>query len=225
MSVSDVIKKSFIENFSSADVKTMDVLFVLGMTVLLALYIFFVYRIITRKSFYNKNFNIGLPIIAVITAAIIMTIQSSIVVSLGMVGALSIVRFRTAVKDPLDLIFMFWAIAIGIMCGAGLQEIALVASAIITLLLWVLSLIPIAKVPLILVIQATYDKTIQAKIIQTVSSHTKFYKIKSKNISRNQLNIIIELRLKNDNTLLDEINQITNVDYVSLIDHDGETTF
>lgn len=225
MSVSDVIKKSFIENFSSADVKTSDVLFVLGMTVLIALYIFFVYRLLTRKNFYNKNFNIGLPIIAVITAAIIMTIQSSIVVSLGMVGALSIVRFRTAVKDPLDLIFMFWAIAVGIMCGAGLQEIALVASAIVTILLWGLSLLPVAKTPLILVVQAVYDETQQEKILGIVSNYTKYYKVKSKNVSKNQLNMIVELRIKDDGSLLREVNKLDDVNYVALIDHEGETTF
>ena len=225
MNINDVIKQSFIENFSSADVKTRDVIFVLGMTMLIALYIFFIYRMLTRKDFYNKNFNIGLPVIAVITAAIIMTIQSSIVVSLGMVGALSIVRFRTAVKDPLDLIFMFWAIAVGIMCGAGLQEIALVSSAIVTILLWGLTLIPVAKTPLILVVQAVYEEKQQEQILEVVKKYTKFYKVKSKNISRKQLNMIIEIRLKDDGSLLEEVNKLNGMEYVSLIDHQGETMF
>jgi len=224
VNINDVIKQSFIENFSSADVKTRDVIFVLGITVLIALYIFFVYRILTRKDFYNKNFNIGLPVIAVITAAIIMTIQSSIVVSLGMVGALSIVRFRTAVKDPLDLIFMFLAIAVGIMCGAGLQEIAIVASAIVTVLLWGLTLLPIAKIPLILVIQATYKQKQQEQIMEVIKKYTKYYKVKSKNISRKQLNMIIELRIKEEEGLLEEISELDGIEYVSLIDHQGETT-
>lgn len=225
MNFDDIIKRSFIENFSSTDVKTTDVIFTLGITVFIAIYIFCVYRILTRKSFYNKNFNIGLPVIAVITAAIILTIQSSIVVSLGMVGALSIVRFRTAIKDPLDLVFMFWAIAVGIMCGAGLQEIALVSSAIVTVLIWGLSLIPVAKTPLILVVQSVYEDAQQEKILEVIGKYTKYYKVKSKNISKGQLNMIVELRIKEDGNLLKEVNQLKGIEYVSLIDHEGETTF
>lgn len=73
----------------------------------------------TRKTFYSKNFNTSLAVVAVVTAAIILTVQSNIVISLGMVGALSIVRFRTAIKEPMDLAFMFWSISVGIICGAG----------------------------------------------------------------------------------------------------------
>ena len=112
MSIQDTFKKSFLTNFNTGDINSQDVLVTLLITLVLALYIFFIYRIISRKTFYNKNFNVSLAALAMITAAIIITIQSSIVVSLGMVGALSIVRFRTAIKEPMDIAFLFWAMGL-----------------------------------------------------------------------------------------------------------------
>ena len=96
--------------------------------VAVAAYIYAVYKYVNRRAFVNRNFTLSLIALSVITAAIILTIQSNIVVSLGMVGALSIIRFRTAVKDPLDLVFLFWSIGAGIMCGAGFALIAVISS-------------------------------------------------------------------------------------------------
>ena len=117
MSFKDVFKKSFLEGFTRYDATPENILIVFAISSFFALYIFFAYRILTRRTFYSKSFNISLPALVLITAGIILTIQSSVVVSLGMVGALSIVRFRTAVKDPMDLVFLFWAISTGIICG------------------------------------------------------------------------------------------------------------
>ena len=124
MSYKDIFKNSFLNGYASSAIDTKTILIGLGITAVLGIFIFFIYRAITRKTFYNKTFNLSLPAMAIITAAIILTIQSNIVLSLGMVGALSIVRFRTAVKDPLDLVFLYWAISIGIICGAGLSLIS-----------------------------------------------------------------------------------------------------
>lgn len=101
----DVFKKSFIEGFSRYDMTPENILIVFAISAIFSVYIFIAYRILTRKTFYSKNFNISLAIINLITAGIILTMQSNVVVSLGMVGALSIVRFRNAVKDPMDLVF------------------------------------------------------------------------------------------------------------------------
>ena len=161
---------------------------------------------------------------ALITAAIIITIQSSIVVSLGMVGALSIVRFRTAIKDPLDLVFLFWAIAVGIICGVGLYNVAGVVSIIVTILIFVLDMIPVAKVPMILVVRTAYHD-MQEDIIGVVAEASSYYKVKSRNITGNQLNMIIELRTKEESTLLDNIWNLEGVEYASLLDHDGEVTY
>ena len=126
MSIQDVLKKSFLQGFQNTNLSMKTVALLLVAAGVLGIYLFFVYRIMTANTFYSKNFNVSLIMMCVITTAIIVTIQSSVVVSLGMVGALSIVRFRTAVKDPLDLIFMFWSISIGIICGAGMLFFELV---------------------------------------------------------------------------------------------------
>lgn len=107
ISFKDIFKKSFIQGFSRYDNSPVNVLIVFGIACIFSIYIFLVYRFLTRKTFYSKSFNIALPALTLITTGVILTIQSSIVVSLGMVGALSIVRFRTAVKDPMDLVFLF----------------------------------------------------------------------------------------------------------------------
>ena len=117
MSFKDIFKKSFLEGFATGELTGRVILAALGIAAVLALYIFFVYRVMTRKTFYSKNFGIALVGVALITAALILTMQSSVVISLGMVGALSIVRFRTAIKDPRDTTYIFWAIAVGVCCG------------------------------------------------------------------------------------------------------------
>ena len=122
VSFSDIFKKSFLDGFTSIDINIYTAASAMMITSFIAFYIFIVYRLVTRKTFYSKTFNIAIAVISVITAGVIITIQSSIVVSLGMVGALSIVRFRTAVKDPMDLVFLFWSIVVGIICGVGLAE-------------------------------------------------------------------------------------------------------
>ncbi len=154
MSFKDIFKKSFLEGFASTEITTLTVVTALGVACLLALYIFFVYRVVTRKTFYSKNFNITLAGVTVITASLILTMQSSVVLSLGMVGALSIVRFRTAIKEPMDLMFLFWSISVGIICGAGLAQVAVILSVVMTLGILILDRLPVARAPMIFVVNA-----------------------------------------------------------------------
>lgn len=224
MSIKDVLKKSFVSSISMAELSVSEILMVLGVTLLLALYIFFIYRIFTRKNFYNKSFNISLAATALITAAVIITIQSSIVISLGMVGALSIVRFRTAVKDPLDLVFMFWSLAVGIICGTGLFDIAAILSIAVTAMIFVLDKIPVMQTPMILMVQAMYCD-MENDLQDIVSQYTKYYKVKSRNITPERTSIVMELRVKDGGALVQSIGALEGILYVSMIDHDGEVTF
>ena len=155
MSFKDIFKESFLSGYASMEITARVVAVSLLTTCLLALYIFLAYRVVTRKTFYSQSFGIALAGIAVITAAVILTIQSSIVVSLGMVGALSIVRFRTAIKDPMDLMFLFWSISVGIICGAGLSYIAAVLSLVLTAGILLLNKLPLVRAPMILVVNAS----------------------------------------------------------------------
>ena len=224
MNFSEIFKKSFMAGFATADISTKSVLVTLGLTCVLALYIFFVYRMVTRKTFYRQSFNVALAIIAVIVATIVLAIQSNIVVSLGMVGALSIVRFRTAIKDPMDLVFLFWSIAVGIVVGAGLPGIALIASALITIGIILFELIPLSKAPMLLIINA--DSSVKREdILRCIKDNVSFYSVKSQTYESEKLDMIVEVRVKDDGTLLEAVNALGGIKRCSLVNHDGEVTF
>lgn len=221
MSYSDIIKKSVLEGFSYADFSTTKMAVTLGLTFLIAVYIFFVYRFITRNTFYNKNFNITMAIISVVTAGIVIAMQSNFVISLGMVGALSIVRFRTAIKEPMDLLFLFWSIGTGIVCGAGLYELAIVIALVVTFGLLVLQLVPVMASPMLLVIKLNnIDK--EETVLSTVKQSTQKYKIDSKSITNGRENLIMEIRSKDYSSLTNEISKIEGVVSVTLMHHEGE---
>lgn len=224
MNISDIFKKSFISGFEAADINVYTALVAMLMAGALALYIFFVYRVLTRKTFYSKSFGVSLAGICVITSGIILTIQSSIVVSLGMVGALSIVRFRTAIKDPMDLMFLFWSIAAGIICGVGLAEIALILSLLLTVGVIVLDKLPVAKAPLLLVVNATCTDA-EETIVETVKKYAKYSVVKSRNMTKTSLDLVVELRTCEGSALIKELLALDLVASAGLMSHDGETTF
>ena len=224
MGFKDVFKKSFLEGFTSMDITTAKIVATLFVSALLELYVFAIYRLVTRKVFYSKNFNISLAAMSIITAAIILAMQSNLVISLGMVGALSIVRFRTAIKDPMDLVFMFWSISIGIICGAGLYEVALVTSVAVTVFILVLDMIPVSKAPMMLVINSSQMDGEQ-QILDIVGKYSKSYKVKSRNLSKGRLDMVVELRVKDESALVSEVAALEGMIGASLIAHDGEVTF
>ena len=155
MELVSMFKKALIEGYATDKIGLGTILICFVFTMAISLYICGVYKLITKKSFYNKSFSLSLLIIALITSAIILTIQSNIVVSLGMVGALSIVRFRTAIKDPMDLAFLFWAISAGIICGAGFALIAVVVSLIVTVVIALFEVKNEPKGSMLLVVNAS----------------------------------------------------------------------
>ena len=225
MSFSDIFKKSFLQGYSTIELTTKGIIVALCFSLVLGVYIFFCYRFLTRRTFYSKNFNISLVCMSLITTAIILTIQSSVVVSLGMVGALSIVRFRTAIKEPMDLVFLYWAISVGIICGAGLSEIAIILSVVVTIAVLILNVIPLGRAPMILVISAENDKETNKAIRQIVRKYSRFYSEKSRNISGGQLNLVMELSVAGGSDLTAELSLLRTVHSVSLLTHDGEVTF
>ena len=225
MNFKSIFKNSFLEAFAQNEVSAGEVTVILLSTCVIALYIFLVYRMITRKTFYSKNFNISLAALSLITAIVILTVQSNIVLSLGMVGALSIVRFRTAIKDPMDLVFLFWAISVGIACGAGMREIAVIGPLVLTALIFVLDRLPMAKAAMILVISAQAGKERTEQITELVKKHSKYYKVKSRNITGEQLDMVMELWSSKEEELTEELAALPGIHSVSLLSHDGEVTF
>ncbi len=223
MSVRDVIKNSFLNQINT-DISTTDVLVVLLATAILGVYLFFIYRMVCKKAFYSKSFAISLVVIALVTSIIIITIQSSVVISLGIVGALSIVRFRTSIKDPMDLAFLFWAISIGIICGANLYEIALEGSLVITFVMLLLYTVPNVQPAHLLLINAT-DLMAEAEINEILKGSTRYYKVKSRNITSIGIDMIIELKSKDEAELIKNISELEKVESVTLMEHDGEITY
>lgn len=223
MGVREIIKKSVLELYNG-EIDLKKIILVVGVTAVLAVYLFAVYQIVTRKTFYSRNFNISLVALAVITAGIILTIQTSIVVSLGMVGALSIVRFRTAVKEPMDLIFLFWSISIGIICGAGLFEVAVIISLVVTVLIFMLDQVPVSRAPLILIINADQFECKEA-VDGVLKETCRWFRIKSRNVSEDQTDMVYEIRTAKEDECLKAVRGIKGIRAVSMINHDGETTF
>lgn len=227
MTFSDVFKKSFLEGYANIELGTTSIVVAMIFALVLGLYIFFCYRIMTRRTFYSRNFNISLVCVALVTSAIILTIQSSVVVSLGMVGALSIVRFRTAIKEPMDLIFLYWSISVGIICGAGLSEIAIILSLVMTAVIFALQHIPMGNMPMILVINAVNDPHTSDRIDRIVRDRSRARTEKSHSITAGQLNLVYELRIDSSegSRLTQELSAVPGVTNVSLLSHDGEATF
>lgn len=224
MSFKDVLKKSFLEGFTSAELSTTSIVMALAVTAAIAIYIFAVYRLMTRNSFYSKSFNISLVALAVITASIILTIQSSVVISLGMVGALSIVRFRTAVKEPQDLVFLFWSISTGIICGARLYEVAVFTAILVTIVLLLLELLPNKSESMVLIVNAEECDAEEA-IMSIVNKYAGSPHVKSRTVHANGCDMIVELRTKDGAGLVKEISALEKVGNVSLLSHDGEVTY
>ena len=224
MSIGDIFKLAFWEGYASAELTPVTVAVCLAVAGLLGIYIFFAYRLLCRKAFFSKNFSIALIAVAEITAAIILTVQSNVVVTLGMVGALSIVRFRTAVKDPLDLIFLFWAIAVGVICGTGVALIAVALTLVLSILLWIFNALPIAKAPVLMLVSSS-DLNAEAKVLETASKHSKTAVVKSRSLTPERLDLIVELRAADEAALTAAVLALPGTLSCSVVAHDGEVTF
>ena len=220
MSFKDIFKKSFLEGFTAMDISTSKILATLAMVVILSLYIFCIYRVVTRKTFYSKTFNISLAAIAIITASIILAMQSNLVISLGMVGALSIVRYRTAIKDPMDLLYLFWSISVGITLGAGLYVLAIATMLIMVAVVHLFY--NRRKKGTIFILVAHYESELAGDEILRILNKMK-HQLKSKTIRGELTELTIELVCRNNNTLfMEQIQAVEGVRDVSLIQYNGE---
>ena len=224
MSIKDAIKKSVLQEFTDPAVTMGDIAASLGMAAVLALYIYLIYKLVTRSAFYSRDFNKSLAMLPVITAGILLAMQSSFVISLGSVGALSIVRFRNAVKDPMDLVFLFWSISIGIVCGAKLYALAVLLSLVLTVLVFVLDLIPAAKSPMLLVMNGS-DANVEAALQPILKQQAKAAHVKSRNLTTAGIDLIVELRPNDPAALVQACAALPGVQSVSLLDHDGQSRY
>lgn len=195
----DIIKQSVLNNFS-ADMSPVSILISLVISLILGIYIFLVYRQTVNNEFYSKDFNKTLTLMGVVTSAIVLAIQSNLVISLGMVGALSIIRFRTAIKNPIDLFFMYWSIGTGIICGAGLYLLACVVCITVTLAVFIIERIESPTSLGLLVLHCSSIENSE-KAIAVVKEYSEFCRIKNKTIRKDNVEVILEIKSKKESEL------------------------
>lgn len=223
MSVKDIIKNSVYESFDGGTgMPARTVILILFAAFLLGNYIFLVYKISSKSTFYSKDLNITMAGMPVIVASIMIAMQSNLLVSLGMVGALSIVRFRNAVKNPIDLLYLFWAVSGGIIVGVGLFALALVSSVIMTLLLFATDKIPSAKAPELLVLRGEQGRMDYDTLYDAIRKYCKSYKEKARSMRNKETELIIEIRTKEKEILLHKLEHMEFLTQVNCITHDGE---
>lgn len=222
MNATDVIKKSVLENFQfSGELGILDVAVTLLLAFAAGIFIYIIYRVTFGGVVFVKSFGTSLVMLSMVTSMVILPISTNLVLSLGMVGALSIVRFRTAVKDPTDTIYMFWAIAAGITLGARLYVVSLLASLIIGALLVVWNLFRAKKnLPYILVIR--FDESCK-KEVQNVLRKLPQGKLKSKIVSQGTMELTLEMNIKQSEIgMIDAFSNIPGVHDASLISYKGD---
>ncbi|MDE5930891.1 MAG: DUF4956 domain-containing protein, partial [Lachnospiraceae bacterium] len=217
------IKNSVYESLGGGTTMTVQtVILILISACLAGIYIFWVYKLSSKTAFYSKDMNITIAGMPVIVAAIMIAMQSNLLVSLGMVGALSIVRFRSAVKNPLDLLYLFWAVSTGIITGVGLYALTLVFSLFMTILLFSMDKIPNTKAPELLVLRGIQEELDYDALYDAINSHCRYYKEKARSTRNQETELIIEVRVKEKELLLEKLNHMNFLTQVNCISHDGE---
>jgi len=206
--------------FSIGNTSFWDFLLVLGLSFVFGLIMYFVYLKSFRGVVYSQPFNASLVLLCMITAALVVTISSNVVLALGMVGALSIVRFRTAIKDPLDIVFLFWSISVGIITGARLYAVAAVATVIIAIVFIIMLKIFKGRKPVYLFV-LRFDSAIQQDLGRVLAKLEG--QVRNKSVSGGVTEITIEMQLKNNNTsFVDKIAQIDGVHSAVLVNYNGD---
>ena len=220
MSFSDIFKSSFLENVTS--VSPLDMVLALGLAFGIGLFIFFVYKKTYTGVMYSSSFGVTLVALTMITTLVILAVTSNVVLSLGMVGALSIVRFRTAIKEPLDIAFLFWAIAAGIVLAAGLIPLAVFGSVFIGIIIVIFANRKDMSNPYIMVLQCE-DSASEKAAMEYLKNNTKKCSVKSKSARPGNVELNLEVRLKEDNTdFVNDVSELAGVKSAVLVSYNGD---
>lgn len=224
MSVKDVIKSKVYESFGGGtSLSVNQIMLLIFFAMLLGLYIFAVYKFSSKSAFYSRDLNVTMAGLPVIVAAIMIAMQANLLVSLGMVGALSIVRFRNAIKNPLDLLYLFWSISGGIIVGVGLYSLALVLCIVMTGLIQLLGMVPNAQAPDLLVLRGQRQKIAYDKIYAILKENGARYKEKARTVKNDDVEVIIEVRSRKREELLEKLTALEELTQVNCVVHDGES--
>lgn len=219
LSIIDDTIQLFSDNLNFAELSPSAMIAAMVSALICGIVIYLVYRFCYRGVVYSDNFNVLLVMITAITAFIIMTISSNVVLSLGMVGALSIVRFRTAIKDPLDIGFLFWAIAAGLTAGAGLYFVAVFGTVLIAVIYIIFSLLKKEKKNYLLIVRYKDEAESNVKAVLGAMK----YRLKNKTVNGEMTELTIEVKVKhNDTSSVSRFQEISGVATVTLLEYSGE---
>lgn len=220
MTFSDIFKSSFLESVTEFSVT--DTLIGMLVAVVLGLFIFMVYKKTFTGVMYSTGFALTLVGLSLVTTLVIMAVTSNVVLSLGMVGALSIVRFRAAIKEPMEIVFLFWAIAGGIVIGAGMIPLALIGSVSIGIILLIFANRRIYENPYILVLNCNSEKA-ENDVIGLLEKSVERYVVKSKTVTAGGIELTAELRCKDASTsFVNRIQELAGVENATLVSYNGE---
>ena len=220
MTFNDIFKSSFLDSITSVSITDMVIALVLAFA--LGMFIFLVYKKTFSGVMYSSSFGVTLIALTMITTVVILAVTSNVVLSLGMVGALSIVRFRAAIKEPLDIAFLFWSIAVGIVLAAGMIPLALIGSVVIGIILLLFVNRKSHTHPYIVVIRCD-GKDAEKKATEFIKEKTERTIIRSKTVEKNEIEVNIEIRLKDDNTdFINELAEKEGVRSAVLVSYNGE---
>ena len=220
MTFGDIFTSSFLENITAITI--LDMVLAMALSFALGLFIFFIYKKTYAGVMYSSTFGVTLVALTMISTFVILAVTSNVVLSLGMVGALSIVRFRTAIKEPLDIAFLFWAIGVGIVLAAGMIPLAVFASILIGIVILVFANRQSHITPFILVVQCVDQETEKA-VIDFLGKNTKKCVVKSKNVQKGNIELNIEIRLNSEDTsFVNELSDMNGVRSAVLVSYNGD---
>lgn len=220
MTFNDIFKSSFLESIS--EFSAIDVVIGMAAAVAIGLFIFMVYKKTFAGIMYSTGFALTLVGLSLVTTLVIMAVTSNVVLSLGMVGALSIVRFRAAIKEPMEIVYLFWAIAGGIIIGAGMIPLAIIGSAVIGVVLLIFANRKIHENPYILVLNCE-DGQAEGAAVSLLEKEVERYVVKSKTVTAGRVELTAELRLKDEGTsFVNRICELEGVENATLVSYNGE---
>ncbi|MBZ3935617.1 DUF4956 domain-containing protein [Methanimicrococcus blatticola] len=220
LTFNDILSSSIVDNITNFSLTDMAIAMILSF--IIGLFIYYVYKKTFSGVMYSSGFGVSLIAMAVVTTMIIIAISSNIILSLGMVGALSIVRFRSAVKEPMDIAYLFWAISAGIVTGAGLIPLAVFGSVFIGIILMIFSVRKPTDQPYILVVDFDGDKA-ETAVMDIIKSSVKKHVLRSKTLSGVGTELTIEVRLPDsESKFLNKISETSGVKSAVLVSYNGE---
>lgn len=214
------MKTYLAKGMQSEVVPDSQLLAILCFVLVMSAFIFFVYRVISHRSLYNKSLNISIAVLPFFICTIILCLQSNLVITLGTIGALAIIRFRTAVKDPVDMIYILWAIHLGIMAGCQLFMVALLTSVFVTIVLLVWENLHLGKGSYTLVVNC--DQQMEEAVSNAIKPSARSMRIKSRNYTSAGIDYVIVLSVRNPKQLTDALAAVEGIHRFSLIEHDCE---